>query len=104
LAVAWGIDLINFIATARNGEFASTDLKVHKFIGQYLPFSLTEFPSANDLVNMTRRDKKMSNGILNLALPKSCGDIFICPTALDDQLVNLVDAYLNNRNVYALAD
>lgn len=102
LGVAWGIDLINFLAASQNNKFASTDLKIHNFIGQHLPFILGEFPSANELVNMTRRDKKMSNGVLNLALPRECGDIYICPTVLDDQLVSLVDLYLKTRNVYAL--
>ena len=102
LGVAWGIDLINFIVASQNNDFASTDLKIHKFIGQHLPFILGEFPSAIELVNMTRRDKKMSNGVLNLALPRECGDIYICPTVLDDQLVSLVDSYLKTRNVYAL--
>ena len=102
LGVAWGIDLINFIVASQNNEFVNTDLKIHNFIGQHLPFSLGEFPSASELVNMTRRDKKMSNGILNLALPRSCGDIYICPTVLDDQLVSLVGSYLKTRNVYAL--
>jgi len=101
LGVAWGIDLINFIAKEQNKEFANTDLRIHKFVSQYLPFSLREFPSATELVNMTRRDKKMSNGFLNLALPRSCGDIYICPTVLDDRLVGLVDTYLKTRNVYA---
>lgn len=102
LGVAWGIDLINFIVAAKNIEFTSTDLKIHKFIGQYLPFYLREFPSATELVGMTRRDKKMSNGLINLALPRKCGDMYICPTALDDQLISLVDSYLQTRNVYAL--
>jgi 3-dehydroquinate synthetase len=87
---------------SQNNDFASTDLKIHKFIGQNLPFTLGEFPSAIELVNMTRRDKKMLNGVLNLALPRECGDIYICPTVLDDQLVSLVDSYLKTRNVYAL--
>jgi 3-dehydroquinate synthetase len=87
---------------SQNNDFASTDLKIHKFIGQHLPFTLGEFPSAIELVNMTRRDKKMSNGVLNLALPRECGDIYICPTVLDDLLVGLVDSYLKTRNVYAL--
>lgn len=104
LAVAWGIDIINFIATGKSAGFASVDHEVNKFISQYLTFSLNEFPSAIDLVNMTRRDKKMSNGILNLALPRNYGEIVICPTALDDRLVELVDSYLKTRNVYALKD
>ena len=100
LAVAWGIDLINFLRVEQDHGFTETDLKIHEFISQHLPFSLREFPSATELVQMVRRDKKMSNGLIHLATPRNCGDIFIRPTVLDEKLSNLVDKYLKIRNVY----
>jgi len=100
LGVAWGIDLINFLTLEQNHGFAETDLKIHKFISRHLSFNLREFPSATELVKMVRRDKKMLNGLIHLAIPRKCGDIYIRPTVLDDDLASLVDKYLKTRNVY----
>jgi len=101
LAVAWGIDLINFIASQESSDLKPLFETTHKFIKSHLNFQLGEFPNAVQLVNMIRRDKKMSNGIINLAVPVIPGRIIILGRELDDSLVNLVDQYLSQHNVYA---
>jgi len=101
LAVAWGIDLINFIVSQENSDLDPLFENTHKFIKSHLNFQLHQFPSASDLVNMIRRDKKMSNGIINLAVPVIPGRLIIRGRELDQSLVNLVDQYLNQHNVYA---
>lgn len=101
LAVAWGIDLINYIQSAQQPELRPLFTKAHDFIAAHLAFRLEEFPSAIELVEMTKRDKKMSGKILNLAVPKSVGELVIRPTELDQALVAVVDQYLLQQNVYA---
>jgi 3-dehydroquinate synthase len=101
LAVAWGIDVINFIEMNRDENLRTLYLSVHEFIAEYLPFKLSRFPSAEELVEMTRRDKKMSGSVLNLAVPNDFGQLSIRPTQLDAALINLVDQYLKTQNVYA---
>jgi len=101
LAVAWGIDLINFMTCKINHDFDKEDALVHEFVRTHLSFVLNDFPTAEELVAMTRRDKKMSNGKLNLAVPSAVGKLVISPVSLDEELVALVDDYLKTRNVYA---
>ena len=101
LAVAWGIDVINFIVSQENSDLNPLYENTHKFIKSHLNFQLLQFPNAADLVNMIRRDKKMSNGIINLAVPIIPGRIIIQGRELDESLVNLVDRYLGQHNVYA---
>ena len=101
LAVAWGIDVINFLVSSRNSELRELYNKVHEFISTYLPFSLDTFPSAAALVEMTKRDKKMQGTTLNLAVPETPGRLVIRPTLIDDDLVETIEQYLIHQNVYA---
>ena len=101
LAVAWGIDIINFLASRENENLQTLKEDATQFISQHLNFTLSKFPSAQALVEMTRRDKKMAHGILNLAVPASYGNLRIVPTELDDDLIELVNRYLADFNVYA---
>ena len=101
LAVAWGIDLINYIASQDNSDLKPLFEDTHRFIKTHLNFQLENFPNAADLVDMIRRDKKMSNGFINLAIPVFPGRIIIRGRELDESLVKLVDQYLRQFNVYA---
>lgn len=101
LAVAWGIDLINYIVSEDNSDLKPLFEDTHRFIKTHLNFHLENFPNAVDLVDMIRRDKKMSNGIINLAIPVVPGQIIIRGRELDESLVKLVDQYLRQHNVYA---
>ena len=101
LAVAWGIDLINYIVSQDNSDLKPLFEDTHRFIKTHLNFHLDNFPNAVDLVDMIRRDKKMANGIINLAIPVIPGRIIIRGRELDESLVKLVDQYLRQHNVYA---
>jgi 3-dehydroquinate synthase len=101
LAVAWGIDLINYLATNQDPQLTGFRDEASKFIKQHLDFKLTGFPAAEELVEMTRRDKKMTHGLLNLAIPRAYGELGIVATQLDERLVAVVNEYLTTRNVYA---
>lgn len=100
LAVAWGIDVINFLELEHNSDVTSLFQETHEFIGKYLEFKLETFPSANELVEMTKRDKKMQGSILNLAVPAGFGDLRIQPTNVDRLLIESVARYLSTSNVY----
>lgn len=101
LAIAWGIDVINVMVSHEKEELWTLRTEAANFISQNLSFALQNFPSAEQLVDMTRRDKKMTHGILNLVVPAGYGDLRITPTELDSQLVEFVDQYLAKFNIYA---
>ena len=73
---------------------------IHEFIATALPFNLVQFPSAEELVAMTRRDKKMVGTQLNLILLSNPGDLRIYRRELDAALISTVNEYLENFNVY----
>jgi len=101
LGVAWGIDLVNFLATERGFLDDSIRMDVRNFITQHLRFQLKSFPNATDLVAATKRDKKVANGSLNLILLADYGDLRIMPTQFDDELTRSVSNYLKDENVFA---
>ena len=101
LAVCWGIDVINYLQASQEPTTQSFFVEIHDFISKHLEFRLVEFPSAEELVEMTKRDKKMQGSILNLAIPAGFGDLQIRPTNVDGTLVRTVKQYLETANVYA---
>jgi 3-dehydroquinate synthase len=100
LAVAWGIDVVNFLQLERNPNLQSLYERTHEFIRTHLTFKLDAFPSPQDLVEMTKRDKKMQGSTLNLAVPTDFGALSIEATSVDQSLVESVERYLNTSNVY----
>jgi len=100
LAVAWGIDVVNYVALDE-GLLAKQHFDaIHDFILEHLTFSLAAFPSGTELVEMARRDKKMANGVLNMVLLSKPGDLGIYSRKLDETLIGIIDSYLESHNVY----
>lgn len=101
LAVAWGMDIINFIALKRNFLSETNFWRVHKVIQDRLPFQLKTPISAESLINGSRKDKKTDASGINLVFLKNEGNLEIKKVAFDDQLKNEIAEYLSQRNVYA---
>ena len=99
VAVAWGMDIINFIAWKRGLiEEAHFD-EVHAFLSRHFAWNLSRRVTAEELVAGTRRDKKVADGKISLVLPNRLGGLAIVPTAYDTALVEQVADYLENHNV-----
>ena len=94
LGVAWGIDLVNHLAVRRGFPVAEVTGRLHDFIDRHLAFELADFPTAEALIDMTRRDKKVASGQLNLVLLRGPGDLVIEPTPFDDDLLEGVRDFL----------
>jgi 3-dehydroquinate synthase len=99
IAVAWGMDLANFLALKRGMITQSHFDEVHVFLKIHFEWKLPRRVSAEDLVNGTRRDKKVSDGKVNLILPTSIGRLSIIPTAFDARLTEDVANYIRDYNV-----
>ncbi len=98
LGVAWGIDLINHLSVRRGFPVAEFTQRLHDFIDRHLGFQLESFPSAEELIDMTRRDKKVAAGQLNLVLLNGPGDLVIEPTPFGDDLLEGVRDFLESTS------
>ena len=98
LGVAWGITLINELSIQRGHPIEELAAQLRDFITEHFSFELDEFPSAEKLIEMTRRDKKVSGGLLNLVLLRGAGDLIIDPVPFDDDLLNGVRRFLDSSN------
>jgi 3-dehydroquinate synthase len=98
VAVAWGIDVANYVALYK-GVISSTDFNaIHHFIKLYFSYQVAHKILAGDLVNGTKRDKKVSNGKLNMVLLHKIGDLKIVPIEFD-LLDNITHEYMREYNV-----
>ena len=98
-AVAWGVDLVNYIATQR-GLLAQPEYDtIHAFIQKYFAHRASRPVSARELVEASRRDKKVVDGKVNLILLRTAGDLRIVPTVYDAQLEDEVGRYVSKKDV-----
>ncbi len=99
LAVAWGVDLANFIAW-RSELLAEADFRVvHDFVAQYFAWPLPRGLTALQLIDGTRRDKKVVDGKINLVLPERLGGLRIVSQPYTDEFAHIVEDYVSNWNI-----
>lgn len=101
LAVAWGIDLINFIAMERGYLSEKKFVAIHELIKNKLPFKIKSIVSSESLINGARKDKKTDNTGINLIFLMESGSLEIKRVPFDEQLAQEVSDYLRHHNVYA---
>jgi 3-dehydroquinate synthase len=99
LAIAWGMDLINFLAV-RRGVLAEADhAAIHALLREFFAWRLPAPVTAAQLLDATRRDKKVQDGRLNLALLRRPGELFMAPQAYDDALAADLAEYLARHSI-----
>ena len=99
LAVAWGLDLVNWLAY-RAGLLSKADFDdIHAFAARYFSRRISRAVTAAELIQATRRDKKVADGKISLALLERPGALKIVPTAYDATLEASVSDYLNHYNI-----
>ena len=99
VAVAWGIDLINFIAWKRGLVDEQHFFEVHDLISRKFSWELPQLVTAEQLIAGTRRDKKVADGKVHLVLPDEMGSLAIVATPYEESLTRLVSEYLEKYNV-----
>jgi 3-dehydroquinate synthase len=100
IAVMWGIDIINFLGEKWGISNPEIVTRVKLLIENTVDFQIEEMPSASDFVRMLGRDKKVENGLMNFAVMHEIGDIRIHSKALDEDLVLLVQEYLDGKPLF----
>lgn len=99
IAVAWGVDVANFISL-RQGLLAEADYRaIHDFISRHFSYRISCNVSVVDLIRGAQRDKKVSDGKLNMALLEHPGNLRIVPIAFDRWLETTLTEYMNNSHV-----
>lgn len=99
IAVAWGIDLANFIASQTKMIPQKHFEKVHNFIHKHFQWKLRQPVVAEDLIHAVRRDKKVENEKVNLILAENIGSLRIAPFPFGQKLSSLVEEYLKTCHV-----
>ncbi len=103
LAVVFGIDLINFLAQRWGILSAARYENLHRWITEQFGFRLSKSVTADALINKAKRDKKVVDGRLNLALladnPKALqgGDhptMLLKPITFEGEIHALLQEYL----------
>lgn len=98
-AVAWGMDLINYIAVEYGILKRDDFLRIHNFIKKYFSCSLKQKLSAEDFIRFAKTDKKVRDGKINLVFLKEPGKFDILPCQFDDRLKATISEYLEQYNI-----
>lgn len=101
IAVAWGIDVANFVAWRRGLLARAVYDEVHAFIAQFFAFRAAGSYDAAAIFAAMARDKKASAGSVALILAHALGDVRVVPTALDAGLEADVAEYVRAEDVFA---
>lgn len=99
IAVAWGLDLVNYIALKRGILEKESFDAVHDLVERHFAFRVSRMPDARQLVDGTRRDKKVADGKLMLAILERPGRLKIFPVAFDAILEDDVSEYIESSRV-----
>lgn len=100
IAVMWGMDLINFLGVKWGLTDPETAARVRMVLGANTEYVLADIPSASELVDTLRRDKKVSKGVMYFAVLYDEGDLRIVPKLLDETLVAEVSEYLDGEPLF----
>ena len=101
LAVAWGVDVANFVAWRTGLLERAVYERVHAFIARFFAYRPARRYDAAALVEAMGRDKKAAGGTVALILAHDLGDVRIVPTALDAKLASLVGDYVAGEDAFA---
>jgi len=103
MAVAWGVDVANHVACeAGLLERADRDAVTSLLRGRF-GLSVRAAYDAQSLVEIMRSDKKAASGSIDLVLMHEPGDVRLVATPLDRHLIDTLQRYLSERNIFVSA-
>ena len=101
IAVAWGLDVANFVAWRRGLLARAVYDDVHAFVAERFAFRPAASYDAATILAAMARDKKAAAGSVALILAHALGDVRVVPTALDGQLEADLREYVRAEGVFA---
>ena len=102
LAVAWGVDLANYVAMRKGLLDATTFEEIHRFVAAPYRLEVRHPVNAAALVGMMRRDKKATEHSVQLVLLEALGKPRLVSTAIAS-LEPLTAEYLREVSVFTFA-
>ena len=100
LGVLWGIDVINALGVRWGMTPGDLAERMHGLIAKNFDYTLPITPTAEELVDMIGRDKKVAHGKMHFAVLRGEGDLVIEPRALDSELTAQVREVLAEDRVF----
>jgi 3-dehydroquinate synthase len=94
IAVAWGVDLANFVSLSRGCLEKAWFDRIHRFLAESFLPHVGVPPDPADIFARLRRDKKVREGKVHLILMGKPGDLRIVPTDLDRRLEAEICSYM----------
>lgn len=94
LAVVWGLDLVNYIASRRGILDPDLFASIHEFIREHFAFRLTRGIDARELIEYAKRDKKVADGQIHLVVMEAPGRLKIIKTPFDEALLECVSEFI----------
>jgi 3-dehydroquinate synthase len=101
LAVAWGVDVANFVAQKRGLLEPLVYARIHAFIQAHFSVAVQAPYDAKQIVAGMGRDKKAAAGQVSLILLAAPGDLRIVQTSLDTDLENDISEYLAHDDIFS---
>ena len=100
LAVAWGMDLVNYLSWTRGLLSEIHFREIQTFTRAHLPFRLSRPIDAQGLIAGAKRDKKVADGQINLILLERPGKLKIVKTPFDIELEGAIQDYVTKENIF----
>lgn len=103
LAVAWGIDVANYVAMQMGLLEAETFERIHATLARHFSTSVRAPYDAAALIAKMRRDKKAAGDTVTLVLPRGLGELELVPRKLDADLEESVRSYIREGDIFTRA-
>lgn len=100
LAVLWGIDVINWLGVRWGLTPPSLADRLTALMHANFQYVLPVVPTADELLSMITRDKKMVSGEMNFAVLVDEGQLIIVAKRVDEDLRRSVSEYLETDYVF----
>jgi 3-dehydroquinate synthase len=101
IAVAWGVDVANFVAWRRGLLARAVYDDVHAFLAERFAFRNAGPYDAAAIRAAMARDKKAAAGRIALILAHALGDVRVVPAALDAELERDLRDYIRTEDAFA---
>ena len=100
LAVAWGMDVANYVALRKGLLPEPVFQRVHAVLARWFSLDVKREYDAGALLESMRRDKKAAGETVTLILPKALGDLQLVKTPLDSELGALIADYIKEYDIF----
>lgn len=100
LAVLWGIDVINWLGVRWGVTAPAVAARLSALIRKHFDYQLPIVPTAEALLDMLGRDKKVSQGRMHFAVLVEEGSFVMLPKLIDEELRALVEEFLGTDYVF----